>query len=93
MEIVEICRKITDLGRDTRRTLIYMITAEKYSGENQNVPLEFGVGIKILETQESSFVNCITPNMEKITQLADLLASNFVTPISLKDVVYDWLCS
>ena len=79
---IETARKITDLGKAGQRTLVYYILKEKGS---------YGVGISIEESGEESVVRDVTVSEERALRLSDLLATNYVTPVSLRDVVYDWL--
>ena len=88
MERLGICRKITDLGRYGQRTLDYFVTAE---GEVDGYP-SYGVGIAVCENGEETMVRGITTKEDEARSLADILATNYVTPVSLGDVVYDWLC-
>ena len=92
MKMTEICRKITDFGNDRKRTLIYLITDDKCSVPEYAHCTEYGVGIQILETQESAYIHNITCDIRQATELVDLLATGFVTPVSLRDIVDDWLC-
>ena len=94
MEKIEICKKVTELGKEGQRTLVYFLTADTVvcDGISQKGKIDFGVGITIAESGEEVFVRGITTVEEEIKRLGDLLASNFVTPVTLKDIVEDWLC-
>ena len=67
----------------------YLVSSDK----NDDIDMrQYGVGISIPERNDEELVGNITPDREKAMQLIDLVASNFVTPVTLRDVVYDWLC-
>ena len=86
----EICTKVLRLGRNGQRTLTYYITLDD---DYRHVPsIQYGVGIRMDETGEETCFRAITPDRSSADRLLDLLASNFVTPMSLCDAVYDWLC-
>lgn len=86
----EICRKISMLGGEKQRTLVYYLIADLLP--RRLFLAQYGVGVSVLESRDEVDVRCITPNRSRAVQLADLLASNYVTPVALGDVVYDWLC-
>ena len=88
---IEICRKVTDLGKERQRTLVYYLTAE-IDADTYESPVEiFGVGICKLETGEEKIFRDVTSVRSRAEELVDLLATNFVTPVSLEDVICDWL--
>jgi len=82
--IREMCRKVTDLGRFGRRTLVYSLIRE--AGE-----AEYGVGIAVAESGERAEIHGVTPDRARAERLVDLLATYYVTPVALEDVVRDWL--
>ena len=83
MKDTEYCRKTADLGRYGRRTLVYSLILNEQGG--------FGVSIAIPEFGETETVTDITSDKEKMLSLLDVLATNFVTPVSLRDILEDWL--
>lgn len=92
MRKVEVCRKFTDLGCKEQRTLSYFITVDTVADNISESPLEyFGVSVSIDEISEEASVRGITFSYSRIHHLTDILATNLVTPISLPDVVSDWL--
>lgn len=92
MKKEEICRKIIDLGKDSQRTIVYyLVISEDDFTELEKPVKSYGVAIEVKERNELTAVSKITTRTEKANRLLDLLASNFVTPVSLYDVVYDWL--
>ncbi len=84
MQKIEMCRKITGLGQAGQCTLVYSVIEDSP---------DFGISIQITEIEEEETVLNITRNETEIKELCDMLASNFVTPIALRDVVYDWICA
>lgn len=89
--MIEICRKVTDLGKERQRTLVYFLTAEMDT-VTYDSPVEiFGVGICKLETGEKKIFRNVTSLRSRAEELVDILATNFVTPVSLEDVICDWL--
>lgn len=88
MILTQMCSKITDLGRHGQRTLKYYLTTDT----SEDGCVSYGAGIEIDESGENTFVRCITANRNEACSLIDTLATNFVTPVSLGDIVYDWLC-
>jgi len=86
----EICTKVLWLGTGSQLTLTYFVSVDDGTGDLPGP--HYGVGIRVKETGNVTFVRSITPEREKAERLADILASNFVTPTALYDCVYDWLC-
>ena len=86
----EICRKLISFDCDYNVTLVYCLVTDDIKGERE--AFQYGVSIEIPEKNEEEIIRNITPRKEKAMWLLDLLASNFVTPVTLKDVVYDCLC-
>lgn len=89
MDNIEICRKITDLGRSGMRTLVYSLTRD--GAENVGAGTQYGVRIEIAETGESAECRGITPEQTRAEYMLDLLASGCATPVTLYDIVYDML--
>jgi len=85
MKETEYCRKTVNLGRYGRRTLVYSLLSNERGG--------FGVSIAIPEFGETEIVEDIVPDRGTVLSLLDMLATNFVTPVSLRDVLEDWLGS
>ncbi len=86
----EICTKVLRLGESRQCTLTYYITMDD---DLRRIPsIQYGVGIRRNETGEDICFRSITPDRASADRLLDLLASNFVTPMTLCDSVYDWLC-
>jgi len=67
----------------------YSILVQELRQETRLVCEEYGVCIRSKE--ESASVAGITVSAEKIGLLAELLLRNRVTPVSLSDIVEDWL--
>lgn len=81
MTKTEMCRKITGLN-GKRRTLIYYLTDE---GE---VTARYGVAIQLMESDEEKEIRRLSNDIERIEKLIDILATDFITPNLLPDVVY-----
>ena len=92
MRKLEVCRKVLNYGSDAQRTLVYYILVDILGEEEDGSELEnYGVSILIDEISEEASIRAITMSQVKISRLADLLASNLVTPVSLEEVICDWL--
>lgn len=82
----EICRKIVNLGKPEMMTVVYSLTVEErseYSG--------FGVSVRIPERNDYACVRDITTYRGEAERLIDIMATGFVTPVSVMDIVEDWL--
>ena len=82
-----------------------MNTLEKENGEkltvsyfltdtaSEDASTEYGIGIRIEETGEEEVVERISITKDCAEELLELCFKNGVTPTTLLDVVYDYLCS
>lgn len=86
MTKTELCRKITGLDGGLR-TLVYYLIDE---GEGL---ARYGVSLVLLESREEREVRRLSNDKERIEKLLDILATNFITPNSLNDVVYKFLAT
>ena len=94
MRKIEICRKIINFESRTPLTLIYSVTVDEWGDSPDGSALEYyGVSIAIGESGEESYVQRITFNIQKIYALIMLLSGNDVTPVTLCDIVDDWLAA
>lgn len=84
MTKTEICRKITGLNGG-QRTLVYFITDDK------GKTARYGVAIRLEESGEQKEVRHLSNDIERIEKLVDILATDFVSPNRLDDVVYKLL--
>ena len=92
MRKMEVCKKVMNLGTQTQQTLTYFITVDEMADQLSGTVIEqYGVGVSIMEAAEESSVRRITVSADKIRRLSDLLASNMVTPVALRDVIDDWV--
>jgi len=81
----------TDKGK--KLTLIYSVTIDELSETSLCVGVEsYGAAIDVKENDEELCIRHITLCSSEIFALTSLLFSNSVTPATLPDVVYDWLC-
>lgn len=88
-----VCKKRTESDAGERLTLIYSVTIDELTNASFDANVEsYGAGIAIEERGEEVYIRHITLHNSEISELTSLLASNFVTPTTLLDVVEDWLC-
>ena len=87
MTKTEMCRKITGLGEQGMRTLVYYLTDEN-EGE-----AKYGVAIECTESGSVTVASRLTNDKERAERLLDLLATYFITPLTLNDVAYKWLAA
>jgi hypothetical protein len=73
-------------------TLAYSILIDEITDGSGNTLESYGIRVSALERGETTLLRHITVNRNKILELTQKLARNFVTPVTLRDVVYDWLC-
>jgi hypothetical protein len=94
MKLMEICQKPACFANNCKATLVYSITIDELSDLSAGISVEsYGVCISIAENGVQNVVRHITCSLEKIEKLVRLLSENSVTPVTLQDVVYDWLCT
>lgn len=92
MRHIEICRKTSQLNADKESTIIYYITVDQVNDADAGIDLEnYGVGVTIAESGETKIIPNITFSKTEILLLAALLATHLVTPVTVGDVVEDWL--
>jgi hypothetical protein len=93
MRSLEVLRLRTQLG-DSDCTLIYFITVDDIADAATALQFEsYGVGITICERNETAVVRCVTQNSVCVYELIRKLHDHIVTPVTVADVVYDWLAS
>ena len=88
MKTEEICRKYVDFGKEEMKTLIYCLVEDSTVYEEKTA---YGVSVEIPEKGESVCISDLTTYKEEAEHLLDLLATGFVTPVAVKDIVEDWL--
>lgn len=94
MRQMEICRKILYLGETREQTLTYYITIDDLTDNATGILLEsYGVGVTIIESGETSVISNVTFSRTRILELVNKLANHLVTPVSVSDIVDDWLCA
>ena len=90
MEKTEICRKVLHLRQNDQMTLVYSLVSELGSDEYAGVDVCcYGIEIFCPERNEVANVRNITVSLPKISMMIDKIASGFVTPVTLTDVVLD----
>lgn len=93
MRHMEICRKRTNLNTERSFTLIYYVTVDELNEPSSGMELEsFGVGVTICENGETGIVPNVTFSRTGVLSLAASLAFHLVTPVTVRDIVEDWLC-
>lgn len=94
MRHMEICRKNIKLNEEKENTVVYYVTIEELSDLPAGMTLEtYGVGITISESGETEIIPNVTFSKTSILALVELLAAQHVTPVSVGDIVEDWLCT
>lgn len=90
MEKTEICRKVLHLRQNDQMTLVYSLISELGSDDSAGIDVCcYGIEILCPERNESANVRNITVSLPKISAMLDKIASGFVTPVTLRDVVLD----
>lgn len=92
MRKADICRKNICTGGENNTEISYYITIDEMLDCNGiNLLENYGVGIRIAESGEEDNVKCITVDSRKIFNIVEILANGSVTPVGLRDVLYDLL--
>ena len=91
----EICRKTIKLEDDTEMTFIYCLVGENvaYEFDSDTEHARFGVEIAREDGMDSDRIADVTGDEREAERLVRFLAENTVTPATLYDVIYDYLCS
>jgi len=93
MRKITMCKKKLRTDGGEKLTLIYSITVDELSPISSSAGIEsYGACISIQESGEELCLRHITLRSCEIFSLTSLLSSNYVTPSTLSDIVYDWLC-
>jgi hypothetical protein len=92
MRKTEICRKNTTLEDGRELTLIYYMTIDELTDIMTGQEFEnYGVCVCLFESGEEETIRSVTFSARGIQALLDLLSTNLVTPVTVCDVVNDWL--
>ena len=93
--MTEIARKTILKGTGKEKTFVYYVTESTPEPAFQDVGRgrRYGVCVSDESGQERLAVNDVTGIKDTAERLVDILARNEVTPVTLYDVVYDWICS
>jgi hypothetical protein len=94
MRKTEICRRTATLEDGRELTLIYYMTIDEFTDIMTGQEYEnYGVCVCLFESGEEEMIRSVTFSARGIQALLDLLSSNLVTPVTVCDVVNDWLGS
>lgn len=94
MRTISVARRTEEDQNGQRYSLEYCLLAEEAEAGGTVVGESFGVQITSFSggaVRESRSVPNLTVSAQRIHELLDLLVRNCVTPVSLDDVVEDWL--
>ena len=85
----EIARRELITSRNEKKEFVYYLieNEDAESGE-----ICFGIEISESSGGASSCIKNITSKREKVKGLIEKLADGTVTPVTLYDIVYDWVC-
>ena len=86
--LLEVGRRQIDLGERGYITVVYSVISEY---DNEFMCDMFGVSVRIEESGEERKLAGITSLADEAFQLASVLINGKVTPVTLKDVVSDWI--
>ena len=90
MRKLEICRKKITLEGDNNLEVVYYITVDDlFNSDGVTVLESYGVGIQIPLSGEEDNIKCITADARKIYAIVHMLSEGTVTPVGLRDVLYD----
>ena len=67
-------------------TADYALTERTEDGITQ-----YGIAVRLAETGEEAIVEGISPNREAVEALLEAVSEGGVTPVTLLDVVYDFI--
>jgi hypothetical protein len=96
MRQMEICRMNSKLSQDEENaqesTIVYFVTIDDLTDVASGIILEsYGVGVTICQSGESAVIPNVTLSKTSILTLVELLSAYLVTPVSVGDIVDDWL--
>jgi len=80
------------IKESTEKNIPSVGTVSYYLLEYQN-PLEFGISISLDSTGEKCEIPHICSDEHAALALYKSIVDGCVTPISIHDIVYDWLCT
>ncbi len=90
MREIEYCKKHLTLESGGDLEVAYYITVDELCGAEEVLFENYGVGIRLSGGDEDS-IRGITVSSDKIALLLRVLSDGDVTPVSLRDVLYDLL--
>ena len=86
--LLEVGRRRIDLGERGEITVVYSVISEYDSDFMCDM---YGVSVRIDESGEEEKLAGITSLADEAFELASVLINGKVTPVTLKDVVNDWI--
>ena len=92
MRKVEVRNAEIKVSDDNYMHIKYFLNiGDMYDRDGIEVSEAYGVCLVNLDTNESEEVFNITTDADRIFELINLLADNEVTPLTVKDIVEDWI--
>ncbi len=92
MRHMEITKQLVHTDTRTTHTIVYYVTVNELVQPETGAVLEYyGIGVTICESGESAIISNVTFSKTDILSLVSLLSTCLVTPVSVRDVVDDWL--
>ena len=83
-----IFKNVIEKENGEKLTVSYYLTFS----DNGSTPGEYGIAVKISENGDTCQIDHISPRKQYVENLLELCFKNLVTPTSLNDIVYDYLC-
>lgn len=94
MREMEYCKKSVSFDTEEPKTLVYHVTIdEMHVPASESIIETYGIGVTIFESGETALIQNVTLSKSRIMSLSGLLAAHLVTPVTVNDIVEDWLCS
>lgn len=90
MREIEYCKKYLTLETGSDLEIAYYITVDEIIYADEITFENYGVGIRLSGGDEDS-IRGITVSSDKIALLLQVLSDGDVTPISLREIIYDLL--
>ena len=91
MRKMEFCRKTIDLRGSKVEVVYYVTVDELFDSMGVAVSEGYGAGICVPSNGDEDWIANITLDMRKISEVVGILAGGTVTPVAMRDVLYDVL--